>query len=293
MKVSGFSFLKNAVRFDYPVVEAITSVLPICDEFVIAIGKCDDGTLELIRDMNEPKIKIVETEWDESLREGGRVLAEETNKAFRHIAHDSDWAFYVQADEVIHEKYLDGIYAAMLKYKDDERIDGLLFHYLHFYGSFDYVGISSNWYSHEIRMIKNNPAIYSYRDAQGFRKNSNEKLNVKPIEACVYHYGWVRQPETMQQKQTNFGSLYRGNDASIEEETPATGFDYENHVGNVAPFTGLHPKVMLPRIGQQNWTFDYDISMSRKRWKDRFKDFLKHNIGIDTYYRNYKVVKDR
>ena len=105
MKVTGFSFVKNAIIYDYPVVEAIRSILPICDEFVVAVGKSDDETLELIRSIDPEKIRIVETVWDESLREGGRVLAIETDKAFKAISKDSDWAFYMQGDEVVHEKY--------------------------------------------------------------------------------------------------------------------------------------------------------------------------------------------
>src|SRR5690606_2696723 len=155
MKVTGFTFVKNALVYDYPVVEAIQSILPICDDFVVAVGKSDDDTLELIQSIDPSKIRIIETEWDESLREGGRVLAVETNKAFAEVAADADWAFYIQGDEVVHEKYLPVITDAMKRYKDDKQVDGLLFKYLHFYGSYDYVGASANWYNHEIRIIKN------------------------------------------------------------------------------------------------------------------------------------------
>ncbi len=291
MKVTGFSFLKNAVTYGYPVLESITSILPICDEFVIAIGKCDDGTLELIQNLNEPKIKIIETEWDENLREGGRVLAVETDKAFKHISKDTDWAFYLQADEVVHEKYLDTIYEAMQKYKDNKHIDGLLFKYLHFYGSFDYVGTSSNWYSHEIRVIKNNQAIYSYKDAQGFRINDNKKLTVKPIDAYIYHYGWVREPEVMERKQANFKSLYRSEE-ELKKHENVSKFAYEENVNKVAFFEGEHPQVMKSKIQEKNWKFEYDIAMSRKSLKDRFKDFLKNHIGLDTNYKNYKIIED-
>ncbi len=290
MKVSGFSFVKNAILYDYPVVESIRSVLPICDEFVIAIGKCEDGTLELIKAMNEPKLKIIETVWDENLREGGRVLAVETDKAFQHISGDVDWAFYIQGDEVIHETDLIKISMAMARYKDHPKVDGLLFKYRHFYGSYDYVGTSSNWYTHEIRVVKNKASIYSYGDAQGFRKETDEKLQVVPIDAYVNHYGWVRPPDAMLRKQTNFGSLYRGPlDAG---QPPVTGkFDYEKHVREVALFKGRHPKVMQQRIANKNWVFKYDISMSNKSLKDRFKGFLKRYLGIKTYYRNYKLIK--
>jgi len=289
MKVSGFSFVKNALIYDYPVVEAIRSILPICDEVVVAVGKSDDETLELIRSI-DPKVRIIETEWDESLREGGRVLAEETDKAFKAISKDSDWAFYIQGDEVIHEKYLDSVKEAMIKYKDHDKVDGLLFNYAHFYGSYDYVGASASWYANEIRVIKNDPSIYSYKDAQGFRKGDNEKLRVVPIDAFVYHYGWVKDPKAMQRKQENFNKYWHDDNWIDENVIKAGAFDYEGHVRELKKFEGTHPKVMLDRIERLNWQFDYDISIDRKSRKDKIKKLLKR-IGIDTSYRNYIVAK--
>ena len=159
MKVTGFTFIKNAIKYDYPVVEAIQSILPLCDDFVVAVGKSDDDTLALIQSISTDKIKIIETVWDETKRVGGQVLAIETDKAFQAITSDSDWAFYIQGDEVIHEKYHAVIKENMLKYKEEQTVDGLLFKYLHFYGSYDYVVVSSNFYKHEIRVIKNNKKI--------------------------------------------------------------------------------------------------------------------------------------
>ncbi|MGE4288008.1 MAG: hypothetical protein AB7E36_04915 [Salinivirgaceae bacterium] len=225
MRVTGFSFIRNAIKFDYPVVEAIKSVLPLCDNFVVAVGNSEDETLELIKNIS-PKIKIVETVWDDSLREGGRVLAVETDKAFQAIDADSDWCFYIQGDEVMHEKYLDVAKNAMEKYKDDQQVDGLLFNYLHFYGSYDYVGSASNWYPHEIRVVRNNKAIYSYRDAQGFRKNDNQKLNVKAIDAYIYHYGWVKDPRAMQRKQESFHKLWHNDEWLDKNVAKAEVFDY-------------------------------------------------------------------
>ena len=155
MKVSGFTFVRNAVKYDYPVVEAITSILPLCDEFVVALGNSEDATHELIQTIASPKIKIIHTVWDDSLREGGKTFAIETDKAFKEISNDSDWAFYIQADEVVHEKYHHAILEAMRKYRDDPKVEGLLFNYLHFYGSYDYVGEAFRWYRREVRIIKN------------------------------------------------------------------------------------------------------------------------------------------
>src|ERR1700759_4531192 len=136
MKVAGFTFIRNAVKNDYPIVEAITSILPVCDEFVVALGKSDDDTEGLIRGIDSPKIKIIDTVWDDSLREGGVVFANQTDIAFSHISPDADWAFYIQGDEVVHEKYLSLIRKEMEDNLNDAKIEGLLFKYLHFYGSY-------------------------------------------------------------------------------------------------------------------------------------------------------------
>lgn len=290
MKVTGFSFVKNAIKYDYPIVEAIQSILPICDHFVVAVGKSEDETLELIKSIAPDKITIIETEWDESLREGGRVLAVETDKAFQAIPKDSDWAFYIQGDEVVSERYLKTIKSAMEKYKDEDAVDGLLFKYKHFYGSYDYVGASSKWYSEEIRVIKNNNQIYSYRDAQGFRKNDNEKLKVVPIDAYIYHYGWVKDPRAMQLKQENFNKLWHDDNWVKDNVVEAEEFDYTAGVSKLELFKDEHPKVMQKRIQEKNWKFSHDISVNKTSLKDKAKRVLK-SIGFDTSFKNYEWAK--
>jgi hypothetical protein len=290
MKVTGFSFIRNAVKFDYPVVESVRSILPLCDEFVMAVGNSEDGTAELIKSIDPNKIRIIETTWDDNLREGGRVLAVETDKAFAAISKDTDWCFYIQGDEVVHEKYHDTIREGMLKWKDDKRVDGLLFKYLHFYGSYDYVGTSTKWYPHEIRIIRKDDSIYSYRDAQGFRKGDNQKLNVKPLDAYVYHYGWVKDPRAMQQKQEQFNKLWHDDEWVEKNVIKASEFDYTKHIDALEKFTGTHPAVMKERIHHTNWKFDYDISFNNLSLKERLKKMAASNLGLDFSYKNYKLI---
>ena len=291
MKVSGFSFIKDAVLYDFPIVEAITSVLPICDEFVIAVGESSDGTIELIKSIDSDKIRIIETVWKNPGQKGEHVLAEETNKAFAAVAENSDWAFYIQGDEVVHEKYLDTIRQAMRELKDDPLVDGLLFKYHHFYASYDYIGASSNWYQHEIRVIKNNRDIYSYRDAQGFRKGNNEKLNVVPIDAYVYHYGWVKDPLVMQRKNEQSTKYGYSRDWNNVNEGDIREFDYGRYLNNLSLFKDSHPEVMKRYIAKKNWTYKYDMSMNRFNLKDGFKRFFKKYLGLDFYYSNYVIRK--
>ena len=288
MFISGFTFIRNAVKLDYPVKEAILSVLPLVDEMVVAVGQSEDTTRELIASLG-PKIRIVDTVWDDSLREGGKVLAVETNKAFEAVSKQADWCFYIQGDECVHEKYHAEIRDQMSRYKEDNEVDGLLFDYAHFYGSYDYLGDSRTWYRKEIRIIKNDKSISSYRDAQGFRKDG-KKLHVKAIQADIYHYGWVRHPKYQMAKLREANKLWH-DDAYINQKFDASkDFDY-SEIDSIKPFEGTHPAVMQDRIAEMNWSFDKNPKAKTFGLK------LKILYGIEKLtgwrvgeYRNYKVV---
>lgn len=292
MRVCGFTIIRNAVKLDYPVVEAIRSILPVCDEVVVAVGQSDDSTLDLIRSIDKQKIRIIETVWDDTKREGGRVLALETDKAFSAIPQNADWCFYIQADEVLPEQYLDAVRDAMLRHLEDRRVEGLLFNYRHFYGSYDYVGTSWKWYRREIRIVRNDKTIFSYRDAQGFRKKPNQKLRVKLVNAEIYHYGWVREPKAMRRKQLAFSHLYH-DDQWLEANVPKEeDFDY-TQIDSLARFTGVHPKVMEDRIRRLNWKFDHDLSKNRLSLREQLKRLaslllLGYRVGE---YKNYKLLR--
>ena len=290
MKVTGFTIIRNALKFDYPVVEAITSILPICDEFIVAVGNSEDETLQLIKQINSPKIKIIETVWDDTLREGGQVLALETNKAFDAINKDTTWCFYIQSDECVHERYLATIKEAMLKYKDDKQVEGLLFNYVHFYGTYNYVGNSRRWYRKEIRIIKNDKSIRSYKDAQGFRKTDNSKLNVKPISAEIYHYGWVKPPKAQQAKQEHFHKMWHDDEWMKKNIAQVEEFDY-SQIDSLEEFIGTHPQVFQNRVKVADWKFNFDQSQIKLSAKDKFLLFIEKNTGWKVgEYKNYKVV---
>ena len=290
MKVAGFTIIRNAIKFDYPVVEAITSILPICDEFIVAVGNSEDETLQLIKSINSPKIKIIETVWNDHLREGGQVLAMETNKAFDAISKDVDWCFYIQSDECVHEKHLTSIKEEMLKYKDDKEVDGLLFNYVHFYGTYNYVGNSRRWYRKEIRIIKNDKSIRSYKDAQGFRKTDNSKLNVKPISAEIYHYGWVKPPKAQQAKQEHFHKMWHDDEWMKKNIAQVEEFDY-SQIDSLEEFKGTHPQVFQARLKTADWNFKFDQSQIKLSAKDKFLLFIEKTTGWKVgEYKNYKVV---
>lgn len=289
MKVSGFTFIRNAQKYDYPIVEAIRSILPICDEVVVAVGNSEDNTRQLVAAI-DPKVRIIDTIWDDTLREGGRVLAVETDKALAAISPDADWAFYIQGDEVIHEQYLPVVRQVMEQYKADKKVDGLLFNYLHFYGSYRYIGDSRRWYRREIRVIRPTGKVRAYRDAQGFRTVDNQKLRVKLIDAYIYHYGWVKPPEKQKEKLRNFGRLWNGEDQMEQVQQRAEEFDYSG-IDALALFQGTHPAVMQERVGRMNWLFDFDIRQKNYSFKNRILMAIQRWTGWRVgEYRNYKVI---
>ncbi len=290
MKVSGFTFIRNGIKLDYPIEEAIRSILPLCDEVVVAVGNSEDDTLQLIQNI-DPKVRVIETIWNDSLREGGAVLAVETDKAFKAISAKSDWAIYIQGDEVMHEDYYDSIRNAMQQYAQDDTVDGLLFNYLHFYGSYDYIGDAIQWYPKEIRIVKNRQDIYSFGDAQGFKKGHGEKLNVAEIDAYIHHYGWVKSPEAMQRKQETFHKLWHDDNWVEKNVAKAEEFDY-SEVKALWKFEGSHPTVMHKRIAEKGWSFDHDISRNTFSFKEKFKKWAQKVTNKPLgEYQNYIVVK--
>jgi hypothetical protein len=292
MKVVGFSFIRNAVTYDYPFVQSINSLLPLVDEMVIAVGNSTDNTRELIAQIPTTKIKIIDTVWDDTLAGGGLVLAVETNKAFAAVAADADWAFYLQGDECIHEKDYDAIKKAMEDNLHNKKVDGLLFGYHHFYGNYNYIGGGKQWYRNEIRIIRNNKNIISWKDAQGFRFSNQQKLSVKKIEAYIYHYGWVKHPKFTQKKALNFIKLHNANFKATEEDEKKI-FNYHN-IDKLFPFTGTHPACMQERIKNVNWDFTYDTTLSKyhnMKFKHKLSFFIEEITGYRIgEYKNYKLI---
>ncbi len=289
MKVSGFTIARNVLKFDYPIVESIHSILPCVDEMVVAVGNSEDGTLELIQSIQSPKIKIIETVWDDNQRLGGKVLALETDKAFQACSPDSDWCFYIQADEVLHEQFIPSVRMAMENNLDKPEVEGLLFSYTHFYGSFDFVGDSRTWYRNEVRIVRNIPGISSFKDAQGFRVNGR-KLNVARAAATMFHYGWVRSPLFQQEKQKSFQKLWH-EDTWIEKNiSQATVYDYQQ-IDSLEKFRGTHPAVMVNRLEKMDWEFKFDLKNKKFKIKDWFLYWIEKFTGFRPFeYQNFRLI---
>jgi hypothetical protein len=287
MKISGFTIIKNAVISDYPVVESISSILPLVDEMVVLVGDCQDETEALIRSIPSDKIKIHHSVWNQNLRSGGEVLADETNKAFQLIDPASSWAFYIQADEVVHERYHAAIMEACKRYEAKKEVQGLLFNYLHFYGTYSFIGDSRRWYDHEVRIIRNNKCISAYRDAQGFRIG-HKKLLVKAIDASIYHYGWVKSPEQMKKKMKETSKYWLANPEEWQQFLASEdAFDF-SQIDSLEKFKETHPKVMQARVDRQNWEVTFNPGAKHFSFKNRLLYRFEKMTGIRPFaFKNY------
>ncbi|OFX36165.1 MAG: hypothetical protein A2X08_03210 [Bacteroidetes bacterium GWA2_32_17] len=301
MTISGFTFVRNATRFYFPIKESILSILPIVDEFIVALGMGydDDKTEEEILSVNSPKIKIIRRVWDEKHYANSAIFRDETNVALSYCK--GDWCFYLQADEVIHENDITIINDCCSKYLNNKNIEGILFKYYHFWGDYAHYLPFHGWYRNEIRIIKNHCGVVSYKDAQSFRKKDGKKLNVVSVDAHIFHYGWVRPPLSMKSKKKEHDSIHKGivNDNNIE---PDNGFDY-GPIGRLPVFNGTHPNVMSNRIKEIFWKdkLNYTKTFSKnyiynkhEKTKYRIISWLENNLfgGKQLVgYKNWKTIK--
>lgn len=290
MKISGFTFTKNATKLYYPVKESILCILPIVDEMIVVIGDCDeDDTTEAeIRSIQSDKIKIIHTVWDLEKYPNGMEYAHQTDIA--KAACSGDWLFYIQSDEGVHEKYLPVIKENCEKYLNDKEVEGFLFKYKHFWGDYDHYVASHAIYPREIRIIRNDPDIYSWRDAQSFRripgfngkdyyqKEGTFKLKVIEIEAYIFHYGFVRPPYLMQKKRKNHHSNYKGSEFTEKLfKNESEYFDYGN-LSKLKEYTSSPPAVMKDFIDRFDWKDQLRYTASGEPTKLHKHEKLKYRL---------------
>ncbi|TVR81545.1 MAG: hypothetical protein EA412_02640 [Chitinophagaceae bacterium] len=316
MKISGFSMVKNGYKLYYPIKEAIQSILPIVDEFVIAVGDCDedDKTIEIIEGINSSKIKIIHTKWDLKKYPRGMENAHQTDIA--KSACTGDWLFYLQADEVVHEKYLDVITKRCEELYEDKEVEGLLFKYKHFWGDYNHYHRAHGWYPYEIRIVRNDPEIHSWESAQSFRripgfdmlnyrqKEGTYKLNVALVDAEIYHYGFVRPPDFMQNKTKALADIHQSRGADEKNKKEFALFDY-GPLGKLEKFKETHPAVMQNKIESFDWAdmLNYTGSDNKKRkehrherFKNRFMTLIENTFfgGEEILgFKNYNLLKNK
>lgn len=311
MSISGYTFVRNAIKLGYPIKESILSILELVDEFVIAYcpGDEDDNTLEVLQSIATDKLKIVHAKWEPERFTRNTLYSYLSDLAKNECK--GDWLFYLQVDEVVHEKFIPIVKNACQTYVSNLEVEGFLFNYKHFWGDYEHCFTHHGWYPREIRIVRNLPEVHSWRDAQSFRyyyqfeptteyyltKENTRKLNVVLIEAEIFHYGWVRPPQTMSNKQNRMKKTWDGS----SEDAYDLEFDY-GPLNKVPLFKGTHPAIMKERIQTMDWKNSlrhdggYDFNRAKfkhEKFKYRIRSWIELNLlgGKEIGgFKNYEIV---
>jgi hypothetical protein len=291
VKISGFTFIRNGNSLGYPFAPAIRSLLPLCDEMIVNVPRSTDDTLESVKAIGDPKIKILETEWDDNARAGGLILSHHTNLALAQCA--GDWCVYIQGDEVLHEDTIPLMRQTMERELGNSAVQGLVVDYTHFYGSYWTQTCGFGWYPQEVRVVRGGRKIRSNSDAQSFRTAEGGKLCVKKSGGHYFHYGHARRPDDALRRLREVSRLWH-DDATVEKmcgERPANFYDDDQ---KVKPFTGTHPAVMRDSVAAANWTYRSRNPLIRFNRRNFWKDvalLIKNCTGIELgVHRNFRLL---
>ncbi len=260
--ISAFTLIKNMVKFDYPCIESINSVLPFVDEVIVNIGKSDDGTEELLQKEfgQEEKVILFEQEWEDS-SQGTTFFSNQTNNALGMCS--SDWALYIQADEVLHED--DGVLLGKwIDRADRENAHGILFNYNHFAKDPWHVKKTYkdgfDFYDKEIRLFRNDNSMISFGDGQSFcfiedfmdprgpqpAMHRASRFIESPLQ--MYHYSYLRDKKKLLEKKKYLETFYKVSEPGRIENIPQENGEYVIDDSTLKEFTGQHPAVMAKRI---------------------------------------------
>lgn len=287
MKVSGFTFIRNAVKHGYPAVESIKSILPICDEFIVNVGDSEDDTLDLIRSIGDPKIKIITTRWNERMKVKGFVYGQQ--KTIAHYSCTGDWAFYLEGDEVVHEDDLSNIYDSMKHNLEDPGVEALVFDYIHFYGNHNTYLDSPAWYRRAPRIIRNTIRAFS-PDGLFFIVFDRNKKGRYPYaahaNASIYHYGWARSESKMNEKKQSVKHYW-----NLNSHRQLSYSDIDSRI--LREFKGTHPAVMETWLPGEPFAFSAnpDYKLTRRDKRQRIKMAAEKLFGVDLSKKHFKLVR--
>jgi len=286
MKVSAFTFIKNGQILGYPFLQSIQSILPIVDEFIINIGESEDDTLKMVQSIEDKKIRIIESKWNDEMRDRGYVYGQQ--KMIAQFNCTGDWAFYIEGDEIYHEKDLGQIKKSMEKYLNDSNVEALIFDFKHFYGNANSVLDSPGWYRSEARIIKNSIRSYAPDGLFWLVLESNKKgryPRAKSTGVTCYHYGWVRSEEQMSLKSSKVQKYWGGEPIEI---------DYSQMDQLIIKeFTGSHPEIVKDWLPSDSGLYlaDSNYKPTQKQKKHRLMLRIENFFGVDLSKKHFKLVE--
>jgi len=289
MKVSAFTFLRNVQQLGFPFIESIQSALPIVDEFIVNVGTSQDDTLQMIQALKDPKIKIIQSKWNDNIRQKGFVYAQQ--KMIAQYSCTGDWALYLEADEILHERDYANIRNAMQQHLNDDRVEALVFDYIHFYGNTNTYVWSPAWYRRAARIIKT--SIRNFAPDGLFwvvldKKNKKGRYPKAALtHATIYHYGWVRSEAQMQEKMGQVQLYWSQQQPAIPKINYSAIDATTLHV-----FQGKHPQILGNFFPEEEGPFHADErhQLTKRERKNRLGLRLEKWLGCELSKKHFSLI---
>jgi hypothetical protein len=288
MRLSGFTFLRNASLLGYPYIESLQSLLAVCDEVVVAVGTSDDDTLQQVLNLKDPKLKIIPTTWNEQMQDRGYTYAQQ--KMIAQFNCTGDWAFYLEGDEVLHELDYTKIRQAVEHSHNNHQVEAIVFDYYHFYGSPYTYAYSPRWYRRAPRIIRNSLRTWAPDGLFWLvmQENRRGRYPYATTANCyIYHYGHIRSVAKMNEKQKR-----------VEHYWGKTAQEFLGY-GNIDPetikdFCHTHPRSMqrwLSDEAEQLFVPNPQYCLSRREKRHRWLMKLEQLLGgVDLTKKHYKLI---
>jgi hypothetical protein len=292
MKISGCTFIRNGVTLGYPFIESIKCLLMICDEVVVAVSANNaDNTLQLIKELNDPKLIIIETTWNNNMQVGGYVYGQQ--KMTAQFNCSGDWVFYLECDEIIHQDDIPMIKAKLHYYLADPKVEAIAFKYYHFYGTPNLIANSPRWYKSEARIIKNNIRSYAPDGLFWVVLTTNKKgryPNAILLNCYIYHYGHTRLAKYMSTKNKQVAHYWK---QEVHQDFL--------HYGNIDPktlnkFTGHHPTIMndwLQNCAEKSLQLNHQYKLTSRDIRHRIMVFVGKLFHYEWSKKHYNLIAEK
>ena len=246
--ISVYTYCTDAIRDEFFLIEGIKSALLFADEVIVIDGESADDTLEKIREIGDPRIRIYTNKWLDSLGKSMGAI----NRSLAIGRCISDWCILMDADEVFHEEDIERIKKIPSSVTDN--IIAVEFNTLHFYKDYKHVmNGCPDWkdlYTHKIYMVRNNMCIH--HGAIGTEPDGHVDIDGQPIpqgrrllsNIRMFHYGHARTKKSYIKKWNRIEGRHKGwNFKPLTEDT----FEWLPE-WKLKEYNGTHPAVMKERI---------------------------------------------
>lgn len=261
IRLSGFMALKNGVSLGYPFVEAILSLLPACDEFVVSEGYSEDDTyawLERLRQRHPSKIRLHRRRWPEGMT-GGEAIGK-VQTAARKLCR-GHWAYLLQADEIMppeNTSYLRDVCRARglgERIVGRRRFGSYRVDFVHVLDNFQRIDPSPG-YRWAIRLVRNRPFVHSGGDGWQMQGLGCSLIGTAALPRPVVHVGY-NFPVNTWRKHINHASLYPDHELYQERARSAQEHLARHAEGSLPLLPSASPldlpPLIAPLVGQAEY----------------------------------------